>query len=130
MTSTRKMRSCELAVSRMRSMASIAVLTAVSKPIVSSVPAMSLSIVPGNADGGKAGFLFHEMRAGERAVAADDDEAFDAFAAEGCWRLRGGRIFCRKASQRSVLRIVPPRWMMLATDEALSGWICPSSSPL
>ena len=39
MTSTRKMRSWELAVSRMRSMASFAVLTAVSKPMVSSVPA-------------------------------------------------------------------------------------------
>jgi hypothetical protein len=36
-----------MAVSRILSMASTAVLVAVSNPIVKSVPAMSLSIVPG-----------------------------------------------------------------------------------
>ncbi len=44
-TSTKNSRSCEEAVSRSRSMASIAVLHAVSKPIVRSVPARSLSMV-------------------------------------------------------------------------------------
>jgi len=46
-TSTRKSRSWLDAVSRMRSMASTAVLSAVSNPSVRSVPGKSLSMVPG-----------------------------------------------------------------------------------
>ena len=61
-TSTRKVRSWELAVSRIRSIASIPVLTAVSKPIVSSVPGMSLSIVPGTPIVGNPFSLLHQMR--------------------------------------------------------------------
>ena len=47
MTSMMEQRSCEVLVSRTLSIASIAVLTAVSKPMVYSVQAMSRSMVPG-----------------------------------------------------------------------------------
>ena len=46
-TSTTNKRSCASAVSLILSIASTAVLTAVSNPIVKSLPAISLSIVPG-----------------------------------------------------------------------------------
>ena len=47
-TSTKKRRSCEVAVSRILSTASRIVFNAVSYPIVVSVPYKSLSIVPGS----------------------------------------------------------------------------------
>ena len=53
-TSMKKMRSCEFAVSRILSTQSIIVLSVVSYPIVLSVPYRSLSIVPGKPMQGKS----------------------------------------------------------------------------
>ncbi len=52
-TSITNVRTCDVAVSRIRSIDSKTVLIAVSKPIVKSVPGMSLSIVPGIPIAGK-----------------------------------------------------------------------------
>ena len=56
-TSTINVRTCDVAVSRRRSSASNTVLMAVSKPIVYSVPGISLSIVPGTPTVGKPSFV-------------------------------------------------------------------------
>ena len=52
-TSTTKVRLCDDEVSRILSKASTTVETAVSNPIVKSVPTISLSIVPGSPTAGK-----------------------------------------------------------------------------
>ena len=67
-------RLCASAVVEMRSSASVAIETAVSKPKVMSVPGMSLSIVFGTPTTRKP-LLVERERGPERAVAADHDHA-------------------------------------------------------
>ena len=69
-------------------MASRTVLSAVSKPMELSVPAMSLSIVAGTPTTLDP-VLRQQVRAGERAVAADDDQVLDL---EPLERLEGAAL--------------------------------------
>ena len=78
-TSTTITRSCDSAVVVMRSIASVAICTAVSNPIVASVPAMSLSIDFGTPTTGTPSSTRRARRA-QRAVAADYDERVEPLA--------------------------------------------------
>ena len=75
------MRRCASAVECSRSIASVAKLTAVSKPKQLVVPTMSLSIVFGHADERDA-LLVELVRDGQRAVAADADQRVELHLAE------------------------------------------------
>ena len=75
-TSTTMTRSWDSAVVWSRSMASVAICTAVSKPNVSSVPSMSLSMVLGTPTTGSPSPV-EVAGAGERALAADRDHRVD-----------------------------------------------------
>ena len=81
-TSTTSTRWCDSAVVCRRSIASVAMLTAVSKPKVKSVPDRSLSIVFGHADDvdAEVGQL---GRHAEGVLAADRDQRVDAVARRG-----------------------------------------------
>ena len=70
-------RLCDSAVVEMRSSASVAIETAVSKPNVMSVPGMSLSIVFGTPTTREA-LLVQRERRPQGAVAADHDHGVDA----------------------------------------------------
>ena len=89
-TSTTITRLCDSAVVCRRSIASVAICTAVSKPNVKSVPARSLSIVFGTPTTGDA---VGRQPAGdaERVLAADRDQRVDA----GLLHARRGRSPCR-----------------------------------
>ena len=78
MTSTTITRSWLSAVVWSRSMASVAICTAVWKPNVTSVPSMSLSIVLGTPTTGGRVCSQSMCGDGERAVAADDDQGVEA----------------------------------------------------
>ena len=104
-TSTSITRSCDSAVVVMRSIASVAICTAVSKPKVTSVAAMSLSIVFGTPTIGTPLRREPERRA-ERAVAADHDHRVDPLALERRGHRRGAlavdvRVAPRRAENRA-----------------------------
>ena len=90
-----------------RSMASSAMLRAVSTPIVMSEPGRSLSIVEATPTTGNPAFA-SAFRPHLRAAAADDDEAVDAASPEDAERLlashrRLERVAARAAEDRSAL---------------------------
>ena len=76
MTSITKVRSWEVAVSRIRLMASTTVLTAVSKPMRRSVPGTSLSMVAGMPQTGSP-CAVQGQGPGQGSVAADHHQAVD-----------------------------------------------------
>ena len=77
MTSTTITRSCDSAVVCRRSIASVAIETAVSNPNVWSVPAMSLSIVFGTPITGRPCSTVQPCRDPERVLAADGDQGVE-----------------------------------------------------
>ena len=78
MTSHTSTRLCDSAVVCRRSIASVAICTAVWKPNVKSVAARSLSIVFGHADDGDA-VLVQLARDAEGVLAADRDQRVEAW---------------------------------------------------
>ena len=110
MTSTTITRLCDSAVVCRRSIASVAICTAVWKPNVKSVPARSLSIVLGTPTtlmpvlGQLAGDA-------QRVLAADRDQRVDAEPLEAAWT-RSSPFSSLKTFVRDVPRIVPPRCRM------------------
>ena len=81
-TSTTITRLCDSAVVCSRSIASVQIETAVSKPKVTSVAERSLSIVFGTPTTGKLMVGEESRRDAERVLAADRDEGVEALAAE------------------------------------------------
>ena len=82
-TSTTITRSCDSAVVWRRSIASVAICTAVQKPNVKSVPERSLSIVFGTPDDVQPVLGVQPARHAERVLAADRDERVEAEVGEG-----------------------------------------------
>ena len=88
MTSRMMTRLCDSAVVCRRSMASVAICTAVWKPKVTSVPARSLSIVLGTPTTGTLSAA-SRRRDAERVLAADGDQGIDALPLERLAHQRG-----------------------------------------
>ena len=114
-TSTKKIRSCEVAVSRILSTQSTIVFKAVSYPIVESVPYKSLSIVPGKPMQGTSNSLAN--------ICAPLNEPFPPITTNASIpaatilsyaTLRPSGVI--KSFERAVFKIVPPRWIMLLTS--------------
>jgi hypothetical protein len=129
MTSTIKMRSKASAVSRILSIASIPVLTAVEKPMVKSVPSISLSMVPGIPIIVPGQCLFNASKPLKEPsppitikasifsflrVAAADSKLYSV----------------SMAGQRALFKIVPPRWIMPLTLAGVSNVELASIKPL
>ena len=111
-TSTTITRSCDSAVVVIRSIASVAICTAVSNPNVTSVPGMSLSIVFGTPTIGMPSSAEPE-RGPERPVAADHDERVDPLARERLPQRRRAlavdvRVSPRRAEDRPAALQDPP----------------------
>ena len=126
-TSTMNRRSWLEAVSLRRMIASRAVFTAVSKPMVSSVPATSLSMVPGMPMTGIpiSCSAFAPWKDPSPPItmrpSIPASFIFKRAASRPSWVL--------KRSLRAVLRIVPPRWMMPPTEARSSSLKSPSINP-
>ena len=86
MTSTTITRSCDSAVVWSRSIASVAIWTAVQNPNVKSVPERSLSIVLGTPTTVQPVLGVQPARHAERVLAADGDERVEAEVGEGLGR--------------------------------------------
>ena len=112
MTSTTITRLCDSAVVCRRSIASVAICTAVWKPNVKSVPARSLSIVFGTPTTSMPSSC-SRPRDAERVLAADRDQRVEAVLrrATPCTLARG-RPSSLYGFVREVPRIVPPRCRM------------------
>ena len=128
-TSTKNRRSCEVAVSLILSMASMAVLQAVSNPIVRSVPERSLSMVPGSP---MAGIPYSSKN---RWAPVRDPSPPITTKASMPWLCRFSKAFFRpsgvlNSALRADFRNVPPRsriWVMyLESNFLMSSWIIPS----
>ena len=114
-TSITNKRSWEAAVSRMRSMASNAVLAAVSNPMEKSVPVMSLSMLAGTPMVGSCHVLANSC-----APRKDPSPPITTTPSMPCFFRLETAFFCPSfvlnASLRADSRIVPPRSMIPPTE--------------
>ncbi len=126
-TSMMLQRSCEVDVSRTLSMASIAVLTAVSNPMVYSVHAMSRSIVPGRP------IVLMPRDASFCAPLKEPSPPITMMPSMPCFLQISAPFFCPSSvvnsMHRAVCRIVPPLWMMSETDFLSMSMISSCSRP-
>ena len=126
-TSTSITRSCDSAVVVMRSIASVAICTAVSKPKVTSVAAMSLSIVFGTPT---IGTPSAESRSAVRSVPSPPITTTASIPSRSSVSVTDAApLPWTYGSRRDVPRIVPPRWRMPRTASRSSGRSCPSMRP-
>ena len=91
MTSTTITRSCDSAVVWRRSIASVAIWTAVQKPKVKSVPERSLSIVFGTPTTVRSELGVQPARHAQGVLAADRDQRVEAEVGERAHALLGRR---------------------------------------
>ena len=121
-TSSTMTRLCDSAVVCSLSMASVQMCTAVSKPIVTSVPARSLSIVFGTPIDRKLVLRIEAVGDPERALAADRDDAFESRCAlVVAMRVASAAFLEERVRSRTSPRIVPPRGRIPATARRSSG---------
>ena len=127
MTSTSITRSCDSAVVVMRSIASVAICTAVSKPNVTSVAAMSLSIVFGTPTSGSPSAA---SRCVVRSVPSPPTTTTASIPSRSRVPVSDAAPSpCTYGSRRDVPRIVPPRCRIPRTASRSSGRTRPSISP-
>ena len=127
-TSTKKIRSCDVAVSRILSTHCVIVFNVVSYPIVLSVPYKSLSIVPGKP--------IHGMSYSSAKIRAPVREPFPpiTISASIASRFNVSNAFFLPAAvsnslERAVRRIVPPVWMILLTSSVVKRFTSPFIRP-
>ena len=126
-TSTSITRSCDSAVVVMRSIASVAICTAVSKPNVTSVAAMSLSIVFGTPT---IGTPSPASRSAVRSVPSPPITTTASSPSRSSVAVTDAApLPWTYGSRRDVPRIVPPRWRMPRTASRSSGRRRPSIRP-
>src|SRR5687767_3126369 len=126
-TSTSITRSCDSAVVVIRSIASVAICTAVSKPNVTSVAAMSLSIVFGTPTSGTPSSA---SRSAVRSVPSPPITTTASRPSRASAPVTGAAPSpWTYGSRRDVPRIVPPRWRIPRTASRSSGRSRPSISP-
>ena len=127
-TSTTMTRSCDSAVVCRRSIASIAICTAVSNPKVSSVPDRSLSIVFGTPTTLHAGS--NELgRHTQRVLAADGDQRVDAELRRGWSRHRSTPPSILNGLVRDEPSTVPPAGSVPRKVSTDKSWCRPSITP-
>src|ERR1035437_3682380 len=126
-TSTRNARSCDEAVTFRRSMASSAILRAVSTPIVMSEPGRSLSIVEATPTTGNPAFasMFAPICEPFPPITTSPATPRALRTPSACSRPSG----VLNASHRALPRIVPPCWMIPPTSRGPSGTSSPPRRP-
>src|SRR5680860_1270829 len=128
MTSTKNSRPWLAAVSRMRSIDSRAVLTAVSKPMVKSVPYRSLSMVPGSPTTARL-----PSRESSSAPRMEPSPPITTSPSTSACRRASAAVRrpsgVRNCLERAVPSIVPPRCRMPDTERASSSTKSPRISP-